>query len=417
MSKQPPAPAEGPSGLGEFIALMALTMSLVALSIDLMLPAFPEMNRDLGFATSNDTQLIISLLFIGLATGQPFYGPLSDSIGRKPAMYAGFALLVLGSLICLGATNVTSMLAGRFLQGFGAAGPRTVAMALIRDRFQGSEMARVMSFIMTIFILVPILAPALGQGILLFAGWRVIFAVFIGFSVVILAWLVLRQPETLPPEYRRPFTLVSIGRGLLEVIGNGAAMAYTLVAGAVFGAFMGYLNSCQQIFQVQYGLGKLFPLYFGGLALFVGVAAVVNGQLVMRFGMHRLTRRALYSVTVLSWTLLALGGLFAGHPPLPAFMAVFVGWFFCMGIVFGNINAMAMEPLGHVAGSAAAVIGTASTLLAVGLGYLVGGAYDGTLLPMAFGFALLTSIASALTAWYEAPSRRARAARKKYSKV
>jgi DHA1 family bicyclomycin/chloramphenicol resistance-like MFS transporter len=413
VSEQPPAPAERPSGLGEFVALMALTMSMVALSIDLMLPAFPEMIRDLGFATPNDAQLIISWLFIGLAVGQPFYGPLSDSVGRKPAMYAGFALLVLGSLICLSATNVTGMLAGRFLQGFGAAGPRSVAMALIRDRFQGSEMARVMSFIMTIFILVPILAPALGQGILLFAGWRMIFAVFIGLSAVVLAWLVLRQPETLAPEHRRPFTLVSIGKGFFEVISNGPAMAYTLVAGAVFGGFMGYLNSCQQIFQVQYGLGKLFPLYFGGLALFIGVAAVVNGQLVMRFGMHRLTRRALYAVTLLSWVLLSLSGWFAGHPPLPAFMVVFVGWFFCMGVVFGNINAMAMEPLGHVAGSAAAVIGTASTLMAVGLGYLIGGAYDGTLLPMAVGFAVLTSIASALTAWYEAPSRRARAARKK----
>jgi DHA1 family bicyclomycin/chloramphenicol resistance-like MFS transporter len=413
VSEQAPAAAEGPSGLGEFVVLMALTMSLVALSIDLMLPAFPEITRDLGFPTPNDTQLVISLLFVGLAIGQPFYGPLSDSIGRKPSMYAGFGLLALGSLICMTATDVTGMLAGRFLQGFGAAGPRTVAMALIRDRFQGSEMARVMSFIMTIFILVPILAPALGQGILLFAGWRVIFAVFIGFSVVVLAWLVLRQPETLAPEHRRPFTLVSIGQGFREVIGNGAAMAYTLVAGAVFGAFMGYLNSCQQIFQVQYGLGRLFPLFFGGLALFVGIAAVVNGKLVMRFGMHRLTRRALYAVTALSWLFLLLSGLFGGHPPLALFMAVFVGWFFCIGIVFGNINAMAMEPLGHVAGSAAAVIGTATTLMAVGLGYLVGGAYNGTLLPMAIGFALLTSIASVLTAWYEAPARRARARRKK----
>lgn len=396
----------GPSGLGEFIVLMALTMSLVALGIDLMLPAFPEMRLDLGAASANDMQLVISWLFIGLAFGQPFYGPLSDSVGRKPAMYAGFVILAGGSLVSLFATDFGTMLLGRFLQGFGAAGPRTVALALIRDRFHGSEMAKVMSFIMTIFILVPILAPTLGQGILLFAGWRAIFAVYIGLSVVVLAWLVLRQPETLAPEYRRPFTLVSIGRGFLEVIGNGPAMAYTLVAGIVFGAFMGYLNSCQQIFQVQYGLGKLFPLYFGGLALFIGVAAVVNGNLVMRFGMHRLTRRALYSVTVLSWLILLISGLAAGHPPLWLFMAIFVAWFFCVGVVFGNINAMAMEPLGHVAGSAAAVIGTASTLMAVGLGFLIGGAYDGTLIPMTVGFAVLNSIAAGLIAWAESPSRR-----------
>ena len=391
------------SGFGEFILLMAMTMSLVALSIDMMLPAFPVMAADLQVADANDMQLVISLMFIGLALGQPFYGPLSDSIGRKPAMHAGFAILVIGSLVSMFATDFTVMLAGRFLQGFGAAGPRTVALALIRDRFHGSEMARVMSFIMTIFILVPILAPALGQGILLFTGWPAIFAFFIAFSLFVQAWLSVRQPETLPPGYRRPFTLVSIGTGFLEVVRNVPAMVYTLVAGGVFGAFMGYLNSCQQIFQVQYGLGKLFPLFFGGLAFSAGVAAVINGNLVLRFGMHRLTRRALYAVTVLSWLVLLISWLGDGHPPLWQFMAVCVAWFFCIGVVFGNINAMAMEPLGHVAGSAAAVIGTATTLMAVGLGFLIGNAYDGTLYPLATGFAVLTTISAALIALVEAP--------------
>jgi DHA1 family bicyclomycin/chloramphenicol resistance-like MFS transporter len=392
------------SGFGEFILLMAMTMSLVALSIDTMLPAFPVMASDLQVADANDVQLVISLMFIGLALGQPFYGPLSDSIGRKPSMHAGFAILIIGSLVSMFATDFTTMLVGRFLQGFGAAGPRTVALALIRDRFHGSEMARVMSFIMTIFILVPILAPALGQGILLFTGWPAIFAFFIVFSLFVQAWLSLRQPETLPPEYRRPFTLASIGTGFLEVVRNGPAMVYTLVAGSVFGAFMGYLNSCQQIFQVQYGLGKLFPLFFGGLAFSAGLAAVINGNLVMHFGMHRLTRRALYAVMTLSWLILLISWLGSGHPPLWQFMAVCIAWFFCIGVVFGNINAMAMEPLGHVAGSAAAVIGTASTLMAVGLGFVIGNAYDGTLYPMAIGFAVLTTVSALLTAIVEAPS-------------
>lgn len=397
MSNKQHVHAAEQSGFGEFILLMAMTMSLVALSIDMMLPAFPDMARDLGVAVANDIQLVISLMFIGLAIGQPFYGPLSDSIGRKPAMYAGFVILVIGSLISMFATDYTTMLVGRFLQGFGAAGPRTVAMALIRDRFEGSEMARVMSFIMTIFILVPILAPALGQGILLFTGWRAIFVFFILFSLAVQVWLAIRQPETLPPAKRRPFTMVSVGTGLLEVLKNGPAMIYTLVAGCVFGAFMGYLNSCQAIFQVQYGLGNLFPLFFGGLALFVGVAAVVNGSLVMRFGMHRLARRALYVVMVLSWLILLVSWAGQGHPPLWQFMGICVAWFFFMGVVFGNINAMAMEELGHVAGSAAAIIGTASTLMAVGLGYLIGGAYDGTLYPMAVGFAVLTTVSVFLT--------------------
>ena len=393
-----------PSGFGEFILLMAMTMSLVALSIDMMLPALPVMAADLQVSDPNRMQLVISWMFVGLALGQPFYGPLSDSIGRKPAMHAGFLILVLGSLISMFATDFTVMLAGRFLQGFGAAGPRTVAMALIRDRFHGSEMARVMSFIMTIFIVVPILAPALGQGILLFTGWPAIFVFFIIFSLFVQAWLTLRQPETLPPEYRRPFTLVSIGRGLVEVLRNGPAMVYTLVAGSVFGAFMGYLNSCQQVFQVQYGLGKLFPLAFGGLAFSAGVAAIVNGNLVLRFGMHRLTRRALYVIASLSWLILLIGWLSEGQPPLWQFMGVFVCWFFCIGVVFGNINAMAMETLGHVAGSAAAVIGTLTTLMAVGLGWVIGNAYDGTILPMAIGFAVLTTISALLTAVVEAPA-------------
>ena len=403
MSDRQTGQEAGQMRFGEFIVLMAATMSLVALSIDMMLPAFPEMARDLHVANANDVQLVISVMFIGLALGQPFYGPLSDTFGRKPAMHAGFALLFIGSAVSMFATDFTVMLAGRFLQGFGAAGPRTVALALIRDRFQGSEMARVMSFIMTIFILVPILAPALGQGILLFTGWPAIFGFFIVFSLLVQTWLSLRQPETLPAEYRRPFTLASIGTGFLEVVRCGPAMIYTAVAGSVFGAFMGYLNSCQQVFQVQYGLGRLFPLYFGGLALSAGVAAVINGNLVLRFGMHRLTRRALYAVAVLSWLILLITLLGGGHPPLWQFMAVCVAWFFCIGVVFGNINAMAMEPLGHVAGSAAAVIGTATTLMAVGLGFLVGKAYDGTLFPLSIGFAVLTTISALLLRRVEAP--------------
>ena len=179
----------GQPGMREFIALMALAMSLVALSVDAMLPAFPEMTRDLRVTGVNDIQLVLSTLFIGLATGQLFYGPLSDSIGRKPAIFIGFVLYILGSLLCMTASEFSLMLAGRLLQGIGAAGPRTVSIALIRDRFHGSAMARVMSFIMTVFILVPILAPALGQFILLFSGWRTIFGLFVVLAVLIAVWL------------------------------------------------------------------------------------------------------------------------------------------------------------------------------------------------------------------------------------
>lgn len=379
-------------GLGEFVALMAFAMSMVALSIDAMLPAFPEMVRDLQVTNFNDIQLVISTLFIGLAFGQLFYGPLSDSIGRKPSMYVGFIVFIVGSLLSLMATDYPTMLAGRLLQGIGAAGPRTVAVALIRDRFHGSEMARVMSFIMTIFILVPIFAPALGQFILLWAGWRSIFAVFIVLAVMTLVWLAIRQPETLPRDLRRRFTLRNVTRGFLEVVRSRTAMVYTLVSTCVSGAFFGYLNSCQQIFQVQYGLGTQFPIYFGGLAIAVGFASLLNSAMVMRFGMHALADRSLYSMAGLSWIFLAITWFTAGHPPLWLFMLICLALFFCIGVLFGNLNAIAMEPLGHVAGTAAAAIGSFTTLVAVVLGFLIGRVYDGSLLPMAFGFVSLTSL-------------------------
>jgi DHA1 family bicyclomycin/chloramphenicol resistance-like MFS transporter len=395
------------TGLGEFVALMAFTMSLVALSIDAMLPAFPNMTRDLGVTGANDIQLVVSTLFIGLATGQLFYGPLSDSIGRKPAIYIGFVLFILGSLLSMAAADFPTMLAGRLLQGIGAAGPRTVSVALIRDRFHGSEMARVMSFIMTVFILVPIFAPALGQVILLFAGWRAIFGAFIVLALLTLVWLSLRQAETLPREKRRPFTLSNVFSAFLVVIKSRVAVIYSLIAGCVSGGFLGYLNTSQQIFQVQYGLGTQFPIYFGLLAVSVGCASLLNGWLVMRFGMHRLANWALFVMMVLSWLFLMVVWMNDGHPALWLFMTMCLALFFCIGVLFGNLNSIAMEPLGHVAGTAAAVIGSSTTLLAVVLGYLIGQAYDGTLFPMAIGFVSLISLSVLLTAivnWRATPS-------------
>jgi DHA1 family bicyclomycin/chloramphenicol resistance-like MFS transporter len=388
-------------GFREFIALMAFSMSLVALSIDAMLPAFPEMAADLAVPTANDVQLVISLLFIGLAIGQPLYGPLSDSIGRKPTIYLGFVLFILGALLSMMATTYTAMLAGRFIQGLGAAAPRTVSLALIRDRFQGSEMARIMSYIMTVFILVPILAPSLGQGILLVAHWRAVFGTLVLMAVATMTWLALRQPETLLPADRKPFTLEGVRKRFGDVLAHRVVLAYTLVTGCISGAFFGYLNVCQQIFQVQYGLGVLFPIYFAVLAFSVGVASLLNGKLVVRLGMHRLADWALRLMTVLSFVFLAAVWGYQGHPPLWLFMVLCLALFFCIGILFGNLNAIAMEPLGHVAGTGAAVIGSIATLVAVVLGYTIGESYDGTLLPMAVGFAVLTLFSLVLSRVHE----------------
>ena len=381
----------------EFVALMAFAMSLGALTIDAMLPAFGEMRRDLMVRHANDMQLIVAGLLVGLALGALFYGSLSDAIGRKKTMYVGFILFILGCLLSLLATNFHTMLAGRVIQGIGAAGPRVVVVAMVRDRVHGSAMARVMSFIMSIFILVPIIAPAMGQAILLFAGWRAIFGTLMALALLGLVWFAARQPETLPVERRLPLSLQKIAGAFVLVGKNRQAMVYTLVIGCIYGAFFGYLNLCQQIFQVQYGLGRMFPLYFAMLALAVGMASLLNSSLVMRLGMHYLARVSMLFLVGLSWMFLALSWFHAGQPPLVLLMLILAGLFFCIGLLFGNLNAIAMEFLGHNAGTGAAVVGSVSTFMAVGLAYLVGHAYDGTLSSLATGFVGLSTASLALT--------------------
>ncbi len=388
-------------GFGEFVALMAMMMSLVALSIDAILPALPDIGRDLGVVRANDTQLVISLLFLGFAAGQLIYGPLSDAVGRKPTVYLGFGIIAVGSILSLTGTSFPMMLAGRFLQGVGVAGPRTVTLALVRDRYEGRTMARVMSFVMGIFILAPVVAPALGQGVLLFAGWRAIFGFYLGLVVVVSIWFGIRQPETLAPDRRIPFTAARIAAAAREVLFNRVAFGYTIASGFVFGSFVGYLNSSQQIFQQLYGLGRLFPLYFGIGALSVGCASFVNAGLVMKHGMQLLAVRALQSVSGLSVAFFALAYALGGQPPLWLFMIYLLLVFFSVGILFGNLNALAMQPVGHVAGTGAAIIGSLATFISIVLGTAVGQAYNGTILPLVGGFAGF-SIASLLVVhWTE----------------
>ena len=377
----------------EFIALMALMISLVALSTDAMLPALPRIGGDLGVLKANNNQLILSAFFLGLAIGQMFFGPISDSIGRKPAIYAGLVLFMLGCLLSIIATDFPTMLAGRVLQGFGVAGPRTVTVALIRDQFEGRAMARVMSFIMAVFILVPVVAPAVGQGILFAANWRVIFVLFLVLSVIIFAWLAVRQPETLPVDRRTAFSLRRIGRAIVEVCTHRVAFSYAVAAGFIFAPMLGYLASAQQIFQVTYDVGNLFPLFFAIFALGIGAASISNARLVMRFGMRFLTGRALIVLTGVSTGFFVLAAVLPGHPPLWAFMAYGLVTFFCLGILFGNLTAMAMEPLGHIAGVGAAVVSTLTAFISFVLGSAVGLAYDGTVLPLVGAFALFGALA------------------------
>lgn len=388
--------------LVEFVILVSMMMSLTALSIDAMLPALSQISRDLNVQNANDRQLVVSVLFIGLAAGQLFFGPISDRVGRKPAIYAGYTLFITGSVLAIFAIHYPMMLFGRLLQGVGISAPRSVTLALVRDRYEGRTMARVMSFIMTVFILVPMIAPTMGQVILLFAGWRGIFGSFILLAGITMAWFALRMPETLSTENRAPFSLHRIFRTIVEILKIRPALGYTVIAGLVSGVHLGYLNSAQQVFQEQYALGELFPLYFAVIALSLGVASLLNARLVMRLGMRSLVRWSLTMVLVLSITALGMALLTNGQPPLGFLMVYLMAAFFGIGVLYGNNNALAMQPLGHIAGIGAAIVGSLSTLIGILMGMIIGQSYNGTILPLVVGMVILTGMSLIVVHWVEA---------------
>lgn len=385
----------------EFVPLMATMTALGAMSIDGMLPALVQIGRDLRVANANDVQLVISAIFIGMVFGGLLGGPLSDSFGRKTAIYWGMGLYVLGSLLCMVAGSFELLLAGRVLQGFGSAIPAIVSIALVRDLYVGDAMARILSFSMSVFILVPIVAPMAGQGVQLIGGWRLIFVLYVVIAALTTLWFGFRQPETLTVQNRAPFAVGRIFGAVREVVSSRAAMGFAISAGILFGAFLGYLSSSPQIFQEAYGVGTAFPFYFGSLAAAIGLAMAVNGALVMRLGMQRLTNLAFFGIAGLSMLFLPFVVVSGGKPPLAAFMTYCCAAFFCFGVLIGNLNALSMQALGHIAGVASAIINSLRLALALPLGVLIGRAFDGTVLPRVARFAVLASFALAATLWAE----------------
>ena len=370
----------------EFIALIAVLTALVAMSIDTMLPAVGTMATELHAAQANDRQFVVLMFFLGLTFGQLVFGPLSDSIGRKSSIYIGLLIYGLGCVMCMFANNFETLMLGRLIQGFGAASPRVAALAMVRDGAKGAEMARIMSFVMSVFMLVPILAPSIGQVVLYVANWRFIFGGLFVAAALAATWLHLRQPETLHPEDRRPISVAELLDGAGQVIRNPVAMGYTLASGFIFSAFTTYLGTSQQIFAEQYQQGDKFALWFGGLAIAIALAMVLNGNLVRKIGMRVISKQALRGFIAVWTALLVFTVIYQGHPPLPVLGVLLFGSFFCSGLLFGNFNAIAMEPMGHVAGMAAAISGFLSSLMAVFLGGLAGRLYDGTLYPITIAF-------------------------------
>ena len=381
---------------------MATLTALIALSIDMILPALPAIGSTLNVRHANDSQFIVSLLFLGFGLGQFLYGPVSDSVGRKPAVYVGLGLFAAGCTLSLAAQTFPVMLAGRILQGLGVAGPRTMTIAMVRDKFEGHVMARVMSFIMAVFILVPVIAPSLGQAVLAVSGWRAIFALYLTLALVVLVWFSWRQEETLPGDRRRTFSAAKIARAAREVFTHRVALGYTVAAGLMYGAFIGYLTSVQQILQQQYALGARFPLYFATLAIALGTASLCNARLVGRYGMRHLSVWAARLVALVSIPFAGIAISQSGHPELWALMLYLMAAFFGIGLLFGNLSALAMQPLGHIAGTGAAVVGGLQTLISLALGTAIGQSYDGTVVPLVAGFALLSVLAIIAMYWADA---------------
>ncbi len=387
------------SSFVEFATLMALYVALMAMSIDMVLPSLFLMGKEFGIADQNQMQYVIGVLFLGFTFGQIIYGPLADSFGRKPTVYLGLIIFAAGNILSITAQDYSTMLLGRFLQGFGAASPRIVSIAIIRDLYKGRDMARVMSFVMTIFIIIPVIAPSIGQALLFVVSWRFLFGIFFASAIVATIWTFLRLPETLKKQDVRPFNLPTIWSDLLLVLRNKFSLGYTICAGLVFGALIGYLASSQQIFQDYFQVGELFPIYFGISALSLGASSIVNSMIVRKYGMKLICHYALILMMVMAVALIAVSLLQNHEVLLWQFMIFAVVTFFALGMLFGNLNALAMEPMGHVAGVAAAVTGSLSSGISAIIGTAIGQSYNHTLTPIFWGFLLLASAAFFLQVW------------------
>lgn len=370
----------------EFIALMASLMSIVALSIDALLPALEHIGVSIGIQDKTDNQLLVTMIFLGLGFGQLIFGPISDSLGRKPVIYMGFTVFVIASFICVTATSIEIMVLGRILQGVGLSAPRTISIAMVRDSFSGDYMAKIMSFIVVIFILVPVIAPAIGKVILDIYGWKAIFNSQLIIGFLIMTWLWKRQPETLVKEKRTKFRFRLFIDGTIEFLKFKQAVIFTLISGFVTGSFMVYLSASQHIFQDQYGLTEEFPYIFAGLAIAVGFATFLNGTFVMRFGMLKLV--SVFSILFTLIPMLYIGIYYnSSVNPNIAIFLIFCGLvFFSLGFLFGNLRALAMQPVGHIAGVGAAINGFVSTIMAVPIATFIGGFVTETALPMFIGF-------------------------------
>ncbi|RDE10284.1 multidrug effflux MFS transporter [Pelagibacterium lacus] len=375
----------------EFIALIAGLMALNALAIDVMLPALPHMGEALNVANENDRHYVLTAYMLGFGIAQLAFGPLSDRFGRRAPLMVGIAVYVVAAFAAVFSPNFATLLVLRFVQGMGAAGTRVIATSIVRDRFGGRAMAEVMSLVFMVFMIIPVIAPAIGQVILLTGPWEYIFLFMAGLGVVIAVWTFWRLPETLVPERRRPLKPAVILDGFRIVLSNRMAIMYGLAGTFIFGALFGFINTSQQIYVDVYELGPLFPLAFAFQASLMSVSSYTNSRIVRRLGMRRLSHGAILAFTALSglWLLLAL----TVPMPLWLFMTLLCGIMFMFGWTSSNMNSLSMEPLGAVAGTASSVFGFIQTVGGAILGTITGSFFNGTVTPIAAGYFILGILA------------------------
>lgn len=395
------AGGRGPLGRVEFTSLLAFSMALAALGIDLMLPAFGAIRADLGLdAESTAVAGLVTTYFLGLAIGQLAYGPLADRYGRRSALFLGYAVYALGALATAVSSSLELLLISRFVWGLGAAGPRVVTLAVVRDSFEGEQMARTMSFVFAVFIIVPVVSPTVGAALVAVASWRWVFG-FCVLAVLAMALWGLRLPETLRDDYRIPLRFGRIAQATRLVVSNRQTVAYTLAMTALYGVFASYLGSAELIFGAALRRADAFPLLFGIVAAVMGCAMLANASIVERVGTRRLAHMVLIVYVVMAIGLVALAVVTAGRPPLVAFMVGLAAMLSGHALLIPNFNTIAMAPMAAVAGTASSVTGAVQVAVGALLGAVLDRAFDGTVLPISLGFLGYGVVALALVLWAE----------------